>query len=94
MTNGRGARILKLLEVVYLLETGTFLSLAPWSRLWLDRVVTRSPLALQATLHSPYFRGFIAGVGLIHVFFALRELSFFRVPASVAPLPAPPRTNP
>jgi hypothetical protein len=87
VTNGRGARLLKLMEIVYLLETGAFLSLAPWSRLWVDRVVSRSPAALQQALHSPYLRGFIAGLGLLHIFFALRELTAFRFSG---PIPLPP----
>jgi len=87
VTNGRGARFLKLMEIVYLLETGAFLSLAPWSRLWVDRVVSRSPNALQHALHSPYLRGFVAGLGLLHVFFAIRDLSAFRLSG---PLPLPP----
>ena len=78
MSLPRAARVLKLLEVFYLLEAGAFLFMAPWSRLWVERVVSRSPLAAQPMLHSAYFRGFIAGIGLLHVFFALRELNVFR----------------
>jgi hypothetical protein len=96
VSSPRAARVLKLLEVFYLLEAGAFLFMAPWSHLWVERVVSRSPLGAQALLHSAYFRGFIAGIGLLHVFFALRELSLFRAaPAdALARMPsARPRTE-
>ena len=94
MTAGRSIRLVKLMEIVYLLEAGAFLSLAPWSRLWADRVVTRSPALLQHFLGSPYFRGFIAGLGLLHMLLALRDLSRLRLGATVGALAPPPRTDP
>jgi hypothetical protein len=81
------------MEIVYLLEAGAFLSLAPWSRLWMDRVVSRSPAPFQALLGSPYFRGFIAGLGLLHMLLALGDLSRLKVASGVGAL-APPRTDP
>jgi hypothetical protein len=93
VTGGRRLRLVKLVEIVYLLEAGAFLSLAPWSRLWMDRVVSRSPALLHGFLSSAYFRGFIAGLGLLHMLLALRDLSRFRVGSTVGAL-APPRTDP
>jgi hypothetical protein len=84
------SKLAKLLEVFYLLEAGAFLLMAPWSRLWVERVVSRSPHDLQGMLHSPYFRGFIAGIGMLHIFCGLRELSLFRAPGRLA-MPVPPR---
>ena len=78
MGNPRSWRVIRMLEVFYLLEAGAFLLLAPWSHLWVQRVVSRSPLSFQPVLVSPYFRGFIAGLGILHIFFALRELNLVR----------------
>ena len=65
---------MQVLVAFYFLEAGCFLLLAPWSRLWTQRVVLRSPEALQHLLASSHFRGFVAGLGVLHVLAAIREL--------------------
>lgn len=74
MPAARSGRLLQLLVGFYFLEAGLFLVLAPWSRLWALRVVAPSPAALEPLLASPAFRGFVAGLGLLHLAFAVREL--------------------
>lgn len=71
-------RLIRLLFVFYYLEAGAFLLLSPWSRFWSDRVAGRAPRGLEAPLSSPYLRGFVAGVGLLHIAFALSELEAVR----------------
>jgi len=73
-----GSRILRALFVLYVLEAGAFLTLAPWSRLWTVRVVARSPAVARAFLVSPYFRSFLVGVGLLHLFAAISEIEAWR----------------
>jgi len=92
-TDRRGSRFLQLLEIIYYLETGAFLVLSPWSRLWVERVVSRSPIPLQTLLVSPYFRGLVAGIGVLHLVFALRQVAVYRLPAPVGALPEPERTD-
>ena len=53
---------------------GLFLVLAPWSRLWAARVVVPSPASLEPLLASPAFRGFVAGIGVLHLALAVRDL--------------------
>jgi hypothetical protein len=71
-------RFLRLVLVFYFLEAGAFLLIAPMSRFWFDRVVLRSPTPLHVLLMSPYFRGFLMGIGLLHVIFAAKELESWR----------------
>ena len=74
MPDSRAGRLLQVLLGFYFLEAGLFLVLAPWSRLWSQRVVVPSPAALQPILASPSFRGFVAGLGILHLVAAGREL--------------------
>lgn len=73
-----GPRFGRFLFIVYVLEAGSFLALAPWSRFWLRRVVARSPSGVREALMSPYFRSFLVAVGLVHLFFAMREIEVWR----------------
>jgi len=73
-----GSRLLRALYVLYVLEAGAFLSLAPWSRVWALRVVARSPDAARGLLASPYFRSFVVGVGLLHLAAAVAEIEAWR----------------
>lgn len=74
MASGKSGRLLQLLLGFYFLEAGLFLVLAPWSRLWSQRVVLPAPASLEPLLASPSFRGFVAGVGILHLVLAVREL--------------------
>jgi hypothetical protein len=74
MAAARSGRLLQLLFGFYFLEAGLFLVLAPWSRLWTVRVVVPAPASLEPLLASPAFRGFVAGIGLLHLALAVRDL--------------------
>ena len=73
-----GSRLLRALFILYVLEAGAFLSLAPWSRLWTIRVVARSPAPLHDILASPFFRSFLVGIGLLHLWAAVVEIELWR----------------
>jgi len=74
MSEPRSGRLFQLLFGFYFLEAGLFLVLAPWSRLWAARVVVPSPASLEPLLASPAFRGFVAGIGVLHLALAVRDL--------------------
>ncbi|MEO6323488.1 MAG: hypothetical protein ABIT01_03155 [Thermoanaerobaculia bacterium] len=78
MSLTRLGRILQLGFIFYFLEAGAFLLLSPWGRFWVERVALRSPITMQPLLLDHSFRGFIAGLGLIHIVFAVRELEMWR----------------
>jgi hypothetical protein len=82
----RLGRLAHLVFIFYFLEAGAFLVMSPWSRFWTARVVLLSPRRFQILLSSPYFRGFVAGLGLLHLIFAVRELERWRRAESERPL--------
>ncbi|MDL2716935.1 MAG: hypothetical protein PT977_04205 [Acidobacteriota bacterium] len=71
-------RLLRILFVLYALEAGAFLTLAPWGRYWTVRVVMRSPDRARPFLESPYFRSFLLGLGLLHLWAAATEIEAWR----------------
>jgi hypothetical protein len=74
MSQSRAGRVLQLVLGFYFLEAGLFLMLAPWSRFWVLRVVLPAPASLEPLLASGSFRGFVAGLGVLHLLLAAREL--------------------
>jgi hypothetical protein len=62
------------LFVIYCLEAGLFLVLAPWNGGW-DRLAFQVPLdALRELLLAPGFRGAVTGFGLVHLVWGLHDL--------------------
>ena len=78
MVSPGGSKLLRFLFVVYYAEAGALLTLAPWSRFWLRRIVFRSPETFQPLLASPYFRSLIVGIGVVHLWVAIRDLEAWR----------------
>ncbi len=74
MSETRGDRILQLVLGLYFLEAGLLLVLAPWSAFWMRRVVLPSPASIEPFLAAPSFRGFVAGLGVLHLLLATRVL--------------------
>ena len=72
------SKILRFLTILYFAEAGAFLTLSPWSLFWLRRIVARSPTLIQPLLVSPFFRSFLVGLGLIHLWIAIRDLETWR----------------
>jgi len=60
--------------VLYCIEAGVLLLLAPWSTSW-DRTVIRVPsLAVQGVLAHPLLRGAVSGFGLVHLVWGVHDL--------------------
>ena len=78
MSESRSSRALQVVLGFYFLEAGLFLILAPWSRLWIHRVVLPAPVSFEPLLMSNSFRGFVAGLGVLHLILASRELLGWR----------------
>ncbi len=74
MSETRGGRFLQLVLGLYFLEAGLLLVIAPWSTLWTRRVVLPSPASIEPFLAAPSFRGFVAGLGVLHLVLAARVL--------------------
>jgi hypothetical protein len=88
-----GSRLFRALFVIYALEAGAFLTLAPWGRYWTIRVVERSPERTRPFLASSYFRSFLLGLGLLHMWAAASEIEAWRrEPRGDSPPAAPGET--
>jgi hypothetical protein len=74
MSESRFSRALQVVLGLYFLEAGLLLALAPWSRLWIHRVVLPAPVSFEPLLMSSSFRGFVTGLGVLHLILASREL--------------------
>lgn len=72
------SKIIRFLTIVYFAEAGAFLALAPWSLFWIRRIVARSPALAQPLLLSPYFRSFLLGIGILHLWIAFGDLEAWR----------------
>jgi hypothetical protein len=70
----RSSLLFRILFILYCVEAGTFLVLAPWSAVW-DRTLIQVPLDLlrTAALH-PVFRAAVTGFGLIHLVWGAHDL--------------------
>ncbi len=94
-----GSSLLRVLFVIYCVEAGLFLVIAPWREFW-NLLVTRSALShahLGAFLLLPWVRGAVTGFGLVHLIWGIHDLERIllsrrpRNPAS--PVPEPDRAG-
>lgn len=58
--------ILQFLYLLYLVETGVFLVLVPWSLLWVHSYFAQIP-PLRPILLSGFVRGCVSAIGLIQI---------------------------
>ena len=67
----------RLLFVLYCVEAGVFLLLAPWSPVW-DRVWAQVPLAgLYPLALKPVVRAAVSGFGLVHLVWGAHDLELW-----------------
>jgi len=63
----RSDQVFRVLFIVYCVEAGVFLLLAPWSPMW-GRTLAHLPLgALRPLFLDAAFRGGVSGFGLVHL---------------------------
>lgn len=76
----------RVLFVVYCLEAGIFLTLAPWTAGW-QQLAAMLPLAgFRHLLTQPWLRGLVSGFGLVHLVWAAHDIDLvLRRSASHAP---------
>ena len=68
--------LVRLLFVIYCVEAGLFLVIAPWLEFW-DLLVARSALSqahLGPFLLLPWVRGAVSGFGLVHLIWGVHDL--------------------
>lgn len=62
---------------LYCLEAGVFFAIVPWTRVWTLNPLLHHNVSLAMWVDDGFVRGFISGVGLIHILIGLRDLSIF-----------------
>jgi len=66
--------LLRVLFVVYCIEAGLFLFLAPWTTSW-GRLGAAIPWSVtREIVLAPWFRGLVTGFGLVHLIWAIHDV--------------------
>ncbi|MFN7962146.1 MAG: hypothetical protein U0002_12835 [Thermoanaerobaculia bacterium] len=81
----------QILFILYCLQAGVLLVLAPWSPSW-ERLLWQLPLGgFQQLALAPWLRGSVTGLGLVHLVWGAHDLNalFQRRPEPEAEAPAP-----
>lgn len=59
---------------LYCLEAGLFFLIVPWTRFWAANPLVQWLDASGVMMLSPWVRGFVSGVGAIHLILGAREM--------------------
>ena len=65
--------------LVYCFEAGIFLLVAPWSIHWERNIFLDVLPSLRSVFFSPWFRGAVSGLGLLHLILGFVDLLNYRV---------------
>jgi len=65
---------LTLFFALYCLEAGLFFAVVPWTRIWTMNSLLHSSAMLALWADNPFVRGFVTGIGVLHLIFGVREL--------------------
>ena len=64
----------RLVLVVFFLEVGLVLTLAPWSAYWDRNYFAETMPVVHALITNNYLRGAVTGLGLVNIFAAVADL--------------------
>ena len=56
------------------LEAGLFFTVVPWTRIWTMNSLLNDVPMIAAWADNPFVRGFVSGIGMLHLIFGVREL--------------------
>ena len=65
---------LALFFALYCLEAGLFFTVVPWTRIWTMNSLLHDNAAIALWADNPFLRGFVSGIGVLHLIFGVREL--------------------
>jgi hypothetical protein len=65
---------LPLFFALYCLEAGLFFAVVPWTRIWTMNSLLHASASVAAVADNPFVRGFVSGIGVLHLIFGAREL--------------------
>ena len=63
-----------LFYALYCIEAGLFFTLVPWTRIWTLNPLLHSSMVVGFWADNPFVRGFISGIGVVHLIVGAREL--------------------
>lgn len=67
----------RILFILYCVEAGVFLLLAPWSPRWDDTALRMPMIQLAGWLLHPAARGAVSGFGLVHLVWGAHDLDLW-----------------
>lgn len=59
---------------LYCLEAGLFFLIVPWTAIWTVNPWLHSNMAIGMWADNPFVRGFVSGLGLLHLIIGVRDL--------------------
>lgn len=59
---------------LYCLEAGLFFLFVPWTRIWTLNPLLHNHVAIGMVADNPFVRGFVSGVGLLHLIVGVRDM--------------------
>lgn len=65
---------LALFFALYCLEAGLFFTVVPWTRIWTMNSLLHDSTMIALFADNPFVRGFVSGIGVLHLIFGVREL--------------------
>lgn len=65
---------LPLFFALYCLEAGVFFTIVPWTKVWTLNPLLHEQMAIAIWADNPFVRGFVSGIGVVHLIVGTREL--------------------
>lgn len=59
---------------LYCLEAGLFFVIVPWTRVWTINPILHHNLTLALWVDNPFVRGFVSGIGVIHLLIGAKDI--------------------
>lgn len=59
---------------LYCLEAGLFFLIVPWTHIWTTNPWLHGTMEIAVVADNPFVRGFVSGLGLLHMIVGIREL--------------------
>lgn len=66
---------LTLFYAIYCIEAGVFFAVVPWTRIWTYHPLLHRSVEVAMWMDNPFVRGFVSGIGVVHVIVGFRELT-------------------
>jgi hypothetical protein len=59
---------------LYCIEAGLFFLVVPWTHFWSANALLQDSAALAAFAANPFARGFVSGIGVIHILIGVKDI--------------------